>query len=60
MGIIWSNGARNESDFQSVVDRFEDDVLALAYYTKDRDVICGEYNLLRTFINTKVVRACYI
>ena len=34
---------QEENDFQPVIDRFEDDVLALAYYIKDRDVICGEY-----------------
>ena len=34
--------------FQSVVDRFEDDVLALAYYIKDRDVICGKYKLAKS------------
>ena len=33
---------QEENDFQLVIDRFEDDVLALAYYIKDRDVICGE------------------
>ena len=49
--------ALQDDDFQLVVDRFEDDILALAYYIKDRDVICGEYNLLRAF-NTKVKSAC--
>ena len=34
--------------FQLVVDRFEDDVLALAYYIKDRDVICGKYKLVKS------------
>ena len=44
---------QDDNDFQLAVDRFEDDVLALAYYIKERDVICCEYNLLRAF-NTKV------
>ena len=38
---------RDEDDFQSVIDRFEDDVLALAYYVNDRDVICGEYKFMK-------------
>ena len=39
-------------DFQPVIDRFEDDVLALAYYIKDRDVICGEYKFAKSIYYT--------
>ena len=40
--------AQEENDIQPVIDHFEDDVLALAYYIKDRDVICGEYKFARS------------
>jgi hypothetical protein len=40
----------DENDFQSVIDRFEDDVLALAYYINDRDVICGEYKFAKNIL----------
>ena len=41
---------QEENDFQPVIDRFEDDVLALAYYIKDRDVICGEYKFAKSIL----------
>ena len=41
---------QEENDFQPVIDRFEDDVLALAYYIKDRDVICGEYKFSKSIL----------
>ena len=42
---------QDDNHFQQVIDRFEDDVLSLAYYTKDRDVICGEYKSVQcTFV----------
>ena len=34
---------QENNSLQSVTNRFEDDVLTLAYYIKDRDLICGEY-----------------
>ena len=41
---------QDDNSFQSVINRFEDDVLALAYYIKDRDVICGEYKYAKSVI----------
>ena len=46
--------AQEANDFQPVIDRFEDDVLALAYYIKDRDVICGEYKFARSILIYRV------
>ena len=43
-----------ENSFQPVIDRFEDDILALAYYIKDRDVICGEYKYAKSIIKWMV------
>jgi hypothetical protein len=40
----------DENHFQPVIDRFEDDVLTLAYYINDRDVICGEYKFAKNIL----------
>ena len=42
---------QEDSSFQPVMNCFEDDVLTLAYYIKDRDVICGEYKSAEIWLN---------
>ena len=49
-----------ENSFQPVIDRFEDDVLALAYYIKDRDVICGEYNFAKWMVYLYIQSTAYM
>ena len=40
-----------ESDLQSLVEQFEDELLTLAHYISDRQLICSEYRPTMWFIH---------